>query len=1007
MAIETLGAALRQLNRLFADGVVAGLSDAQLLERFLTQGDAGAFEALVGRHGPMVLSVCRAILRDPHDAEDAFQATFLVLVKNGAAIRGRDALAGWLHRVAHRVANQANVAAARRRRLERQVGQMAVATSTNGPAAPDDLRPALHEEIARLPEKYRLAVVHCDLEGMTQAQAAGQLHWSRRTLQNRLAEGRARLKRRLARRGLVPDGATLGALLLREAQTAIPAAWCEATVRAAVATVNHTVTVGVVSAAAQQLAREVFHVTLIRKLSWTSATLLAASLIGWGASAALIALGHEAPKGATAPPAPAVPPTTDPVAPQPKPVSADTAGTFPARGRVLDPDGKPVAGAGVYVRPYAERRWSENDPMAARQKGRVASTDADGWFHFELDKGASDGSYWRGVTGWHKAQIAVAGPGFAPAWVEAGDMVKRGDMALRLVRDDVPVRGRVLDSQGRPVAGVVVRIRAIWEVNDGVDLDDMLASGAVNEENMLQIARRYGDSLGWATPTWRAETPLWPGGQNTWTTGADGRFEVRGIGRDRIARLEFHGGGVADGTLDVMARPAKAPPRARPLPSLRREVAIKDRDAAFHGLYPQGTQLVGATFDYIAGPTKPITGVVRLKGSGKPVEGAIVRGVDPGTHTAVTARTDAAGHFRLNGVPKAEFYGIEVNPRQGIDAFLRCWEIINDTEGLKPIEAAVEVPPGVIVVGRLIDKVTGRVFPPGDVEYIKAPDNSANGDGRGFFPLADAAFGLTVPHGRGMIACAAAVEGTVDPYVAAHLKAADRSKNTIEDRLYPHKLVGHHTYRFIDVPAGSGRVTVDLELTRGPSRAGRLTGPDGLPVVGALAYGLSARDCWGTERSRALDADTFEVGGLEPGHPRLLVFTHRARKLVGAAVLKDEDLKSNAPLEVKLFPAGAIAGRLLDDDGLPWAGATLHVWMSDPDRPPSIGCSFGEKVTADAQGRFRVEAFVPGVETEVTIAVPNRGGVQLDGGNALRKPALKPGELRDLGDVKAKEIHHQ
>ncbi len=154
MAIETLGAALRQINRPFADGVVAGLSDAQLLQRFVAEGDAGAFEALVGRHGPMVLSVCRAILRDPHDAEDAFQATFLILVKNGGAIRGRDALGGWLHRVAHRVANQANAAAARRRRLERQVGEMALATSKNGPAAPDDLLPALHEEIARLPGRW-------------------------------------------------------------------------------------------------------------------------------------------------------------------------------------------------------------------------------------------------------------------------------------------------------------------------------------------------------------------------------------------------------------------------------------------------------------------------------------------------------------------------------------------------------------------------------------------------------------------------------------------------------------------------------------------------------------------------------------------------------------------------------------------------------------------------------------------------------------------------------------
>ena len=139
MAIETLGAALRQIKRLFAEGVIAGLSDAQLLERFLAQGDAGAFEALMGRHGPMVLDVCRAVVRDPRDAEDAFQATFLVLVKKGGTIRGRDALGGWLYQVAHRAAIQANTAAARRRKLERQVGQMAVATSTNGPAAWDDL----------------------------------------------------------------------------------------------------------------------------------------------------------------------------------------------------------------------------------------------------------------------------------------------------------------------------------------------------------------------------------------------------------------------------------------------------------------------------------------------------------------------------------------------------------------------------------------------------------------------------------------------------------------------------------------------------------------------------------------------------------------------------------------------------------------------------------------------------------------------------------------------------
>ena len=107
-----------------------------------------------------------------------------------------------------------------------------------------------------------------------------------------------------------------------------------------------------------------------------------------------------------------------------------------------------------------------------------------------------------------------------------------------------------------------------------------------------------------------------------------------------------------------------------------------------------------------------------------------------------------------------------------------------------------------------------------------------------------------------------------------------------------------------------------------------------------------------------------------------MVFTHKARKLVGALVLKDDELKSSTPLEVKLVPTGAITGRLVDDDGLPWAGAKLNVMMLDPDRPQDfLGCAFGETVTADAQGRFRIEGFVPGVETEVLIEASNRPGV--------------------------------
>ena len=663
MAIETMGSALKQIKRLFSDGVTAGLSDGQLLTRFIDDRDPDAFEVLVARHGPMVLSVCRGVLRDPSDAEDAFQATFLVMLKKAGTIRGRHALGGWLYQVAHRVAIQANIGAARRRTHEKEAGQMAAAMTSSGSNPADELLRSLHDEVARLPEKQRLALVLCDMEGKTQTQAARELDWSERTLRRRLAEARERLRARLARRGLVPQNAMSEVLLIQGARSAVPAAWSEATVRAALATVNHPLTAGLVSAAAQQLTREVLKIMFFQKLKLASAALLAAGLIGWGASAALVSPAPKAPQAASTPPVTAILRTGSTPVPPPNPDSADTTGTFVVRGRVLDPDGKPVAGAGIYVRHHAEVQWLPINPMAARQKGQVAATDADGRFHFDLDKAAADGPSDDGGPGWHKAQIAAAAPGFAPAWVEAGDLLEKGEATLHLVRDDVPVRGRVLDSQGRPVAGVVVRIRAIWEVKDGVDLDALLASGAV-DANWSQMARYYGHPLGPTAPTWQADQgPLWPGGRNAWSTTADGRFEVRGVGRDRIARLEFHGGGVADGRLDVMARAAKTAPKARQ--ARQSDMLMFGREGAFMGTYPQGTQLVGATFDYIASPTKPFMGIVRLKGSGKPVEGAVVQVADPATHTSVTGRTDAAGRFRVDGVPKGAVLPTPLQPEAG------------------------------------------------------------------------------------------------------------------------------------------------------------------------------------------------------------------------------------------------------------------------------------------------------------------------------------------------------
>ena len=150
-------------------------------------------------------------MKDPNDAEDAFQATFLILVKKSATFRGQVALGPWLYQVAHRVAIRANAAAARRRACERQAGQMAAATTASGPAAPDELLQALHEEIARLPEK--IPPGGHPLRPSSASLRTGpprELRLSERTLQRRLSEGRERLKARLIRRGVAPRGRDAG-----------------------------------------------------------------------------------------------------------------------------------------------------------------------------------------------------------------------------------------------------------------------------------------------------------------------------------------------------------------------------------------------------------------------------------------------------------------------------------------------------------------------------------------------------------------------------------------------------------------------------------------------------------------------------------------------------------------------------------------------------------------------------------------------------------------------------
>jgi RNA polymerase sigma factor (sigma-70 family) len=255
-----------------------GLTDGELLDDFVRRRDEAAFELLVWRHGGMVLAACRRLLRDRHEAEDAFQATFLVFVRKAKSIRRRDAVGAWLHQVACRIAHRARARAAKR------ACQVLPGDDLPGRESPDevlwrDLRPVLDEEVDRLPEIYRRPFVLCYLEGHTNAQAARQIGCPKGTVLSRLTRGRERLRARLARRGVVLSGGMLSAVLIsRACEAAPPVALVGETVKAAIPFAAGQAAAGLVAARPAAWTEGVLKAMFMTKLKIAAAIILVVAL---------------------------------------------------------------------------------------------------------------------------------------------------------------------------------------------------------------------------------------------------------------------------------------------------------------------------------------------------------------------------------------------------------------------------------------------------------------------------------------------------------------------------------------------------------------------------------------------------------------------------------------------------------------------------------------------------------------------------------------------------------
>jgi RNA polymerase sigma factor (sigma-70 family) len=284
MATSTLNPLIDRLRRavLLRDG--AALTDGQLLECFVNRKDEAALGALVRRHGPMVLGVCRRVLRNHHDAEDSFQATFLVLVRKARSIVPREMVANWLYGVAYRTALKARSMLARQRMRERQVQVMPEPGTDESDNYWHDLQPLLDQELSRLPDKFRVPILLCDLEGKAGKDVARQLGCPEGTIASRLSRGRVMLAKRLTRHGVALSGGALAALVSQNAASAgVPISLTHSTVKAAsLLAAGQSLATSLVSAHVRALTQGVLKAMLMNKLKMCVLILAGVGVAGTG-----------------------------------------------------------------------------------------------------------------------------------------------------------------------------------------------------------------------------------------------------------------------------------------------------------------------------------------------------------------------------------------------------------------------------------------------------------------------------------------------------------------------------------------------------------------------------------------------------------------------------------------------------------------------------------------------------------------------------------------------------
>jgi RNA polymerase sigma factor (sigma-70 family) len=912
---------------------VSRATDRDLLNRFACSQDEAAFEVLVRRHGALVMSVARRVLGNEADAEDIFQTTFLLLAWKAASTAWQESVAGWLHRTAHHLACKARSAAQRRARHEKLAAPPGCANPLAQMTA-RELLAVLDEELLRLPDRYRVPLVLCYLKGATRDEAARELGCPPATVKSRLARGRDRLHRALERRGLTLAG-VLGAVGVAGTTPAVGGEAVRAVTRAAVTRV--------IGGGLQAM--------LPSKVRMAWAALLLCSVFSgmavWGFSAR-----------------PQTPIPDRPSTTARQRVAQEESGKLSCGGRVLSPEGKPVAGARVVFLRHAVDEGGGFVPVAAAE----ALTGADGKFAFVVPppEGSKD-PLPRGGT------LLAGAAGHAPGWVRIDRPEQARDATVRLVKE-VALEGRVVDLQGKPVAGAsvqVVQLQAHAREDLGPWYRKMAAEKVLLTDGYPNI-RIAVEALG-------------PG--RVVRTDAKGAFRIRGLGRDRLAVLRFSAPAIE--TRDVHA--------------------ITRRGAAISGIILQkgnpefGNYTVLTNgFTHVAAPTRPVVGTVTDRATAKPLSGVVVQARLPNTYTRsgglTEATTDAQGRYRLVGLPRGAGHTVTAAPAVAT-GYLPAGKPTPRTSDLDPARLDFALTRGVVIRGRVTDKVTSKPVR-ARVEYLAFGNNphlkttGAFRDSRTNATLngPDGTFTLLGLPGRGIVTATVPRKGEhagvaarylvgIGADAVARLGRLEETRPRAVDPSWTNALAG------LDVEPGKREVTCALLLDPGKTVKGRVVGPDGKPVAGVRVDRTSGH----TDSADAPGSDgRFTFGCVDPQRARAFLFRHDEKKL-GAVVMIRGDRTDE--VTVKLQPYGTLLGRLVDTDGTPLAGWRVSGIVEANQFGFDRGWVGFFQPTTDKDGKFHID-FLAGLRLGAS-ARSAKGRIA----RAFEKIILEPGKTRDLGNI--------